>query len=71
MAIKLNAPPPSPHTESTPFAPFDTCLRVHGMQQGARTRATPSPYDVAFAECQQQTGEISWDIRKYLAQRRP
>lgn len=40
VAIKLNAPP---HTESTPFAPFDMRLRVHGMQQGARTRATPIP----------------------------
>lgn len=40
VAIKLNAPP---HTESTPFVPFDMRLRVHGMQQGARTRATPIP----------------------------
>lgn len=65
VAIKLNAPP---HTESTPFAPFDMRLRVHGMQQGARTRATPTTSRSLNAT---KRGEISWDVGKYLVQHHP
>lgn len=65
VAIKLNAPP---HTESTPFAPFDMRLRVHGMQQGARTRATPTTSRSLNVT---KRGEISWDVGKYLVQHHP